>query len=322
MLAYTLYKKNKKSKADGQAAGEAAAISEPSIGGGTNTSTPEQKLIVEETREENAGADALPRSDTQKTFATIVRDKRAQRQQFIFLGITFFVDVGMPIILYYSLRNSVSQLAALLISSVPPAAMSIFKIIWYRSVDPLGLVIIFGFVISAVISIIDGNPRVLLLRESIVTCATGALFLLSMIPFRIGKWSNKPLVYGVSKQMMSLLPPVKYVYQGEVVEESRLEFCWRWSPVFKRGMLVLNAAWGVLLILEFVAKLIMYFSSLTVDQMVLYGNIILGVTLGTMGVFNGVYGRIIRIRSIAECKVVQKRLEEEAEQQHVYVDEA
>lgn len=200
--------------------------------------------------------------------------------------------------------------------------MSVFKIVWYRSVDPLGLVIIFGFVISAVISVIDGNPRVLLLRESIVTCATGVLFLLSMIPFRIGKWSNKPLVYGVSKQMMSLLPPVKYVYKGEVVEESRLEFCWRWSTVFKRGMLFLNAAWGVLLILEFVAKLIMYFSSLTVDQMVLYGNIILGVTLGTMGVFNGVYGRIVRIRSIAECKVVQKRLEEEAEQQHVYVDEA
>lgn len=107
MLAYTLYKKNKKSKADGQVAGEAAAISEPSIGGGTDTSTPQEKLVVEEAREENAGADALPRSDTQKTFATIVRDKRAQRQQFIFLGITFFVDVGMPIILYVSLHETI-----------------------------------------------------------------------------------------------------------------------------------------------------------------------------------------------------------------------
>ena len=106
MLAYNLYKKNKKAKADGQAAGEAAAISEPSISGGTDTSTPQEKLIVEETREENAGADALPRSDTQKTFATIVRDKRAQRQQFIVLGITFFVDVAMPIILYVSLHET------------------------------------------------------------------------------------------------------------------------------------------------------------------------------------------------------------------------
>ncbi|KAI8575191.1 hypothetical protein K450DRAFT_262960 [Umbelopsis ramanniana AG] len=200
--------------------------------------------------------------------------------------------------------------------------MSIFEIVWYRTVNPLGLVIIFGFVISAVISVIDGNPRVLLLRESIVTCATGVLFLMSMIPFHYKKWTNKPLIYGVTKQMMSLLPPVKYVYQGEVIEESRLEFCWKWSPVFKRGMLTMNAAWGVILILEFVAKLAMYFSSLTVDQMVMYGNIILGVTLGCMGLFNAVYGRIIRLRSMEECKVVQKRLEEEAEQQHVYVDEA
>lgn len=89
--------------ADVQAVGEAAAISEPSIGGRADASKSQEKLIVEETGEENAGADALPRSDTQKTFATIVRDKRAQRQQYIFLGLTFFVDVAMPIILYVSL---------------------------------------------------------------------------------------------------------------------------------------------------------------------------------------------------------------------------
>jgi hypothetical protein len=106
MLAYNLYKKNKKSNADNQAAGEAASISGPSIGGGTDPSTPQEKLTVEETREENAGDGTLPRSDTQKTFATIVRDKRAQRQQFIFLGITFFVDVAMPIILYVSLHET------------------------------------------------------------------------------------------------------------------------------------------------------------------------------------------------------------------------
>ncbi|KAG2175955.1 hypothetical protein INT44_000433 [Umbelopsis vinacea] len=308
MLAYNLYKKRKQSKA----ASEAAAISSPSVDGDTATS--EQKLTLEDTQEENA--DALPRTDTHKTFTTVTKDKRARRRQLIFFGVVFFVDVIMPIILYYSLRSSVSQLAALLISSAPPAVMSIIEIVWYRTINPLGLVIIFGFVISAAISVIDGNPRVLLLRESIVTCATGLLFLLSMIPFRYKNWTSKPLTYGVTRQMMSLLPPVKYVYQGEVVEESRFEFCWRWSPVFKRGMLTMNAAWGVILILEFVAKLAMYFSSLTVDQMVTYGNIVLGVTLGAMGVFNAIYGRMIRLRSIEECKVVQKRLEEEAEQQH------
>jgi hypothetical protein len=200
--------------------------------------------------------------------------------------------------------------------------MAIFKMIWYRTFDALGVVIILGFVLSAVISVIDGDPRVLLLRESIVTCATGVVFLVTMIPIRIGQWVNKPLIYGVTKQMMSVLPPVKYVYNGQVIEETRIEFSWKWSREFKKGMLIMNAAWGVILILEFVAKLIMYFSSLTVDQMVLYGNIVLGVTLGSMGIFNVFYGRRIRLRTIEECKLVQKRLEEEAELQNVYVDEA
>lgn len=103
----------------------------------------------------------------------------------------------------------------MLISSAPPAALVVFKILYYRTVDPLGVIIVFGFVLSAIISVIDGNPRVLLLRESIVTGATGLIFLIALIPFKIGKIQLKPLIYGVTEQMMSILPPVEYVYKGE-----------------------------------------------------------------------------------------------------------
>lgn len=101
-----------------------------------------------------------------------------------------------------------------------------------------------------------------------------------------------------------------------------MEFCWQWSREFKKGTYILTAAWGVILFLEFVAKLIMYFSSITVDQLVLYGNIVLGVTLDTMGELNIIYSRIIRLRTIKETTEVQKRLEDEAEQYQTYLDEA
>lgn len=196
------------------------------------------------------------------------------------------------------------------------------KIIYYRTIDPLGLIIVFGYVLSAIISVIDGNPRVLLLRESIVTCATGIIFLITMIPLKVGKFQMRPLIYGVTQQMMSITPPVKYMYKGEVIDQSRAEFCWQWSTVFRRGIYTMTAAWGIILVLEFVAKLIMYFSSLTVDQMVLYGNIVLGVTLGSMGLFNTIYSRSIRLNTMKETAQVQKQLEEEAEQQHTYLDDA
>lgn len=43
--------------------------------------------------------------------------------------------------------------------------------------------------------------------------------------------------------------------------------------------------WGICLLLEFTAKLIMYFSPITIDQFVLYSNVVLGVVLGGMGIF-------------------------------------
>jgi hypothetical protein len=205
-------------------------------------------------------------------------------------------------------------LAALLISSAPPAIMVVFKIIYYRKIDPLGLLIIFGFVLSAVISLVDANPRVLLLRESIVTSATGALFLLSLIPIKIGKLQVMPMTYGVTAQMMAAAPTIRYMKNGEMIEQSRTEFCWEWSKTFRFGMRLMTALWGCILLLEFMAKVIMYFSPLTVDQIVLYGNIILGCTLGTMGLFTVGYSRYLRKRTIKEVHEIRLRLEAEAAQ--------
>ncbi|GAB5592617.1 hypothetical protein Unana1_07517 [Umbelopsis nana] len=321
MLAYSIYKHNKEKKAAAAAAAEAAAAS--------STSADKQSELYHKLEHEDSFTPVegemevgmLPRTGTQATFKT-VKSKNLQMRQWLMLGLSMFVDVILPIILYYTLRNTLSQLAALLISSAPPAALVVFKVLYYRTVDPLGVIIVFGFVLSAIISVIDGNPRVLLLRESIVTGATGLIFLITLIPLKIGKIQLKPLIYGVTEQMMSILPPVEYVYKGEVIKQTRMEFCWQWSREFKKGTYILTAAWGVILFLEFVAKLIMYFSSITVDQMVLYGNIVLGVTLGTMGVVNIIYSRIIRLRTIKETTEVQKRLEDEAEQYQTYLDEA
>ncbi|KAF9349303.1 hypothetical protein BGX26_012376 [Mortierella sp. AD094] len=257
--------------------------------------------------------DGIRRSGTQAS-VTDVTDKKLQRRQWMMLALSMFVDIVLPIILYYTLKSHISTLAALLISSAPPAIMVVVKYFIYRRVDPLGLLIIFGFMLSAIVSVVDGDPRLLLLRDSFVTAATGLLFLGSLIPIKTKKFELKPVTYGVSAQMMAAAPKVRYFVNGKMIEQERSEFCWQWSHNYRSGMRLTTGLWGGALLVEFAIKLVMYFSSLSVDQMVLYGNVVLGVTLGTAALLTTISSSIIRKRTMKEVQSVKAQLERENEE--------
>ncbi|KAG9326018.1 hypothetical protein KVV02_008450, partial [Mortierella alpina] len=151
----------------------------------------------------DSGSQPLHNGVSHRQSVMDANNKALQRKQWRVLAISMFFDVVLPIILYYILRSHMSTLAALLISSAPPAINCVAKFFIYRRVDPIGLLIIFGFVLSAILSVIDGNPRLLLLRDSFVTCASGLIFLASLVPIKIGKFQVRPLTYGVSAQMLT-----------------------------------------------------------------------------------------------------------------------
>ncbi|KAG0088009.1 hypothetical protein BGZ92_006716 [Podila epicladia] len=242
-----------------------------------------------------------------------VNNKALQRKQWKMLAVSMFFDVVLPVILYYILKSHMSTLAALLISSAPPAINCVVKFIVYRRLDPIGLLIIFGFVLSAILSVIDGNPRLLLLRDSFVTCASGLIFLGSLIPIKIGKFQMKPLTYGVSAQMMAAAPSIQYFVEGNLVEQSLSEFCWQWSRHYRRGMRTMTAVWGIALLLEFTLRLIFYFSSMNLDQLVMWGNIVLICTLGTAGLFTIASSRFVRKWTTEDVTLAKAQLERDHE---------
>ncbi|KAF9213794.1 hypothetical protein BGZ59_004805 [Podila verticillata] len=242
-----------------------------------------------------------------------VNNKALQRKQWKTLAISMFIDVVLPVILYYTLKSHMSALAALLISSAPPAINCITKFFVYRRVDPIGLLIIFGFGLSAILSVIDGNPRLLLLRDSLVTCASGLIFLASLIPIKIGKFQVKPLTFGVSAQMMAASPSIQYFVEGNLVEQSLSEFCWQWSRHYRRGMRGLTAVWGIALLLEFTIRLIFYFSSMTLDQLIMWGNIVLVCTLGAAGLFTIASSHFVRKWTTEDVAFAKAQLERDHE---------
>ncbi|KAG2171607.1 hypothetical protein INT43_008333 [Umbelopsis isabellina] len=235
----------------------------------------------------------------------------AKKQRLMLFG-TLLVDVVLPIMLYEILKQHISQLVALLISSAPPCAMVIFRAIFHRRLDPLGSIIIISFAITAAVSVIDSNPRILLFKDSITTGSLGTIFLSSLIPIKIWRWQIKPMTYSIASQMLATQPNVQYLKNGEMIDQAFPEFIWENSPIFRKCQRILTAGWGVALLMELVAKLIMYFSTLTVDQIFIYGNVIAGVLLGSMGLVTTVFSHFIRKWTKQELDQVKERIETEA----------
>lgn len=142
---------------------------------------------------------------------------------------------------------------------------------------------------------IIGDVRIALLRDSTTTAVISVMFIFTLIPLKTKWFTIKPMVFIIGQQMMAGAPPFTYTdIEGEKHEEDTMEVIWRLSSMFRKYCYISTAIWGVLLMGEFVAKVIMIESSLTVDQIVLYGNIIVIVIVVTMTVGSTIASHIIR----------------------------
>ena len=72
------------------------------------------------------------------------------------------IQVGIPLALYYGLRNTIGVVYALVISGIPPFIWVIFSFIKNRKVDALGLIIALSFILSGVVSLISGKLSTIL----------------------------------------------------------------------------------------------------------------------------------------------------------------
>ncbi|PKK58102.1 hypothetical protein RhiirC2_346914, partial [Rhizophagus irregularis] len=97
-----------------------------------------------------------------------------------------FFDIVLPLVLYYVLKNYMLEVWALTISGVPPFLVVIYGLITKRRIDILGALIIMGFIVTGIVASLKRDARIQLLRESAVTGTIGLVFLISLLPIKIG----------------------------------------------------------------------------------------------------------------------------------------
>ncbi|GBC10493.1 hypothetical protein RclHR1_09680003 [Rhizophagus clarus] len=203
--------------------------------------------------------------------------KLTRNQKFmIFLRILLmiFSEVILPFILYYVLRKFMKDIWALLISGVPPFLVVIFGIITKRRIDTLGALVIFGFIITAIISTLKNDPRIALLRESTVTGTIGLIFIITLIPIKIGSFQMRPLIFYFSRDLVTggTFSKDNSDFKNDVIE--RWEREWNNYAVVRRGYRVLTALWGSGLILEVPARVIIVLKAPTVERAFFWSSIV------------------------------------------------
>ena len=139
------------------------------------------------------------------------------------------VNLLLPWLAYRLALPHWGELGALYASAVPPIVWSLFEFARARRVDALSVLILLGIVLSIVMMALGGSPKLLLLRESLVSGAIGVAFLLSLA-------MKRPLTF--------------YLARATVARESeggaeRFEALWNERPGLRKSIRLMTLVWGV-----------------------------------------------------------------------------
>lgn len=170
---------------------------------------------------------------------------------------------------------------ALMVSALPPILWSVIELLRFRRIDALSLLVVGGIVLSLLVMLLGGSPRVLLMRESLLSGLFGVVFLLSLL-------AGRPLIYH-----LALATVARESADGQA------RFIQRWQePAFRQAIRRMTGLWGWGLTLEALIRAAMIWQ-LSVDSFLLLSPF---VSYGIMALLIGLtwLGRR-RLRSLSSA---------------------
>ncbi|MEY9889658.1 intracellular septation protein A [Catenulispora sp. MAP5-51] len=182
------------------------------------------------------------------------------------------LDIAIPLGGYYALHAGlgVGTAAALGLSSVVPAARTIFAAVAKRQLNALAMLMLTVNVVAIALTFVSGDARLMLAKDSAVS-STIALGIL---------WS----VRGGKPMMSAGLKP--FVTKGDTRRTAAWDELRAESAEFRAKENLYSLIWGGWLLAECVARLIGAFT-LPVSTMAWLGTVVLAVAIGAACVTGG-----------------------------------
>jgi hypothetical protein len=191
------------------------------------------------------------------------------------------VNFVLPYVIYSYAAPHVGDVQALLASSLPPILGSVVEFLRHRRIDALSLMVLAGIVLSLLAFFGGGGPRMLQLREKLVTGLIGVAFLGSAA---IGR----PLIYELARAGSA---------RRNAAEAARLHDL-RDDPLFRRSMTIMTLVWGFGLIVDVGVAAVLIFT-LTIKEYLMVSPFEGYGAMGVLGLWTLWYSRRSQARNDA-----------------------
>ncbi|MFE7935462.1 VC0807 family protein [Streptomyces sp. NPDC057456] len=189
------------------------------------------------------------------------------------------VDVAVPLGSYYLFKGAfgMSTFAALAWSSLIPAGRTMWSAVSRRTVNGLAGLILVVNIVGLVLSLVAGDPRLMLAKDSGVSSTIGIGILVSVV-------LGRPMMTAAVKP---------FLVKGDAVREAawaRLESgASVASADFQKRERAFSIVWGVVLLVECVVRVVGAYT-VPVDTMVWLGTVVMVVAMGIGFVVGGALG--------------------------------
>lgn len=191
--------------------------------------------------------------------------KENVRRRSVAMGIVFTIvwNGFVPYGAYMLLKPHMPSLAALLLATLLPLTENIVSFLKRRQLDAFGAIMLGTFALAAGLAALGGSERLILIRESFVTGAVGALFLLSL-GFR------RPLIFHLAGRFVSQKSAAAY-------EE-------RWThPYIRFVFRFMTIVWGAALLGEAALRTVLVVELPTEQFLALSNPVLYGILVATIG---------------------------------------
>jgi len=150
------------------------------------------------------------------------------------LVLELVVNLLLPWLVYRLALPHFGNLGALYASAVPPLVWSLAEFAKSRRLDALSVLVLLGIALSIVTMALGGSPRILLVRESLISGVIGIAFLFSLL-------LERPLVF--------------YLARATVAREQEggaphFEATWRERAPLRASIRMMTLVWGAGLTVE------------------------------------------------------------------------
>ncbi|HXE30997.1 MAG TPA: VC0807 family protein [Terriglobales bacterium] len=190
------------------------------------------------------------------------------------------LNTVIPVVLYILSKRYVSpsEYTALLFATLFPVAESAWGLLRERQMDPIAVMVLLGILTDAAALSLGGSPRLLLIRESLVTGMFGVACFVSLL-------LQRPLMFYFGRYFMA-----------GADREKRARFDASWEiPAVRHGNRLVTLVWGAVFTGELALRIALVYR-LSPAAVLVISPLVMGVLTVATIIWSLAYARKMRAR--------------------------